>query len=325
VFPVRHGNIATVGEIVCEAVAKGCFLPVGQTQDEPEPERKPEPKPQPKPERDVFQRFADKLRELREYLSGQPSNSDTIGNRPFEDGCRMIAVGLPIEAALDAATMDWAEDARRSNGIETYDQESFGEPIEGYHRAMPYVLRLIKARVPVYLVGPAGTGKSRLASDLADVLGLPFEQVPCAEGISVAWFSGRNMPSGFIETGWIRRYRDGGVFLLDEIDAADSNTATLLNGALAGSRFDNPVADGERGIIERHERFIPIAAANTMGTGADANYTARNRLDAATLDRFRMGRVRIGYDRRVEDILTDRGRQYADDVQPLILANGSQV
>lgn len=311
---------ATVGESIAEAVRMGLFLPGKQEHKAPKQEQE-KPKP-PTEKADKYERLRLKLLSLREYLGKNKlagGEADTIGNRPFENGARMLAVGIPEAAVLDACTMDWPQDARKTNGIDRFDVNKFGEPIDGKHRSLPYILALIKARVPVYLVGPAGTGKSHLAADVAEVLGLPFEAIPCAEGISVAWFSGRNMPGGFIETGWIRRYRDGGVFLLDEIDAADSNTATLLNGALAGSRFDNPVQDE---VVQRHEGFIPIAAANTMGTGADQNYTARNRLDAATLDRFRMGRVRVDYDPRVESLLIDRGRAFERTCEPLTLADG---
>ena len=34
-----------------------------------------------------------------------------------------------------------------------------------------------------------------------------------------------------------------------------------------------------------------MAAGNTFGTGASREYTGREKLDFATIDRFRMGRV----------------------------------
>jgi cobaltochelatase CobS len=93
----------------------------------------------------------------------------------------------------------------------------------------------------------------------------------------------------------VRCYEDGGVFLFDEIDAADSNTLLVLNSALANgqmalaNRPDAPVA-------RKHPDFVAIAAANTFGTGADRQYVGRNQLDESTLDRFRIGQVEMDYD-----------------------------
>ena len=38
--------------------------------------------------------------------------------------------------------------------------------------------------------------------------------------------------------------------------------------------------------VQKHEKFYCIAAANTIGMGADRQYVGRNQLDAASLDRF---------------------------------------
>ena len=47
-----------------------------------------------------------------------------------------------------------------------------------------------------------------------------------------------------------------------------------------------------------NENFRLVAAGNTYGTGADAQYVGRNELDAATLDRFVV--VRWNYDQELE-------------------------
>ena len=50
----------------------------------------------------------------------------------------------------------------------------------------------------------------------------------------------------------------------------------------------------------RHKDFICIAAANTVGLGADRQFSGRNKLDAATLDRFAIGKIMMDYDPEVE-------------------------
>ena len=63
--------------------------------------------------------------------------------------------------------------------------------------------------------------------------------------------------------------------------------------ALAGDKFFNS-ANGEE--YDRSPDFIAGATANTWGTGATTEFTGRSKLDAATIDRWRMGRVFVDYD-----------------------------
>lgn len=103
----------------------------------------------------------------------------------------------------------------------------------------------------------------------------------------------------YVISEFVRLYETGGVFLLDEIDAADPNVLLLINAALANGRMavpnrpENPYAD-------KHPDFICIAAANTVGFGADRLYSGRNKLDAATLDRFQIGKIQLDYDESVD-------------------------
>jgi MoxR-like ATPase len=126
--------------------------------------------------------------------------------------------------------------------------------------------------------------------------------------MSEGQLTGRLLPVGdggrfeYVRSEFVRCYEDGGVFLFDEIDAADSNTLLVLNSALANgqmalaNRPENPVA-------KKHPDFVAVAAANTFGTGADRQYVGRNQLDESTLDRFRIGQVEMDYDAEVEKSL----------------------
>ncbi len=176
------------------------------------------------------------------------------------------------------------------------------------HPAFDEVLELAVAREHVFLPGPAGCGKSHLAKQIAEALGLKFGFISCSAGMSESQLLGRMVPAGengqfiFLGTAFLDCYENGGVFLFDEIDAADANVLLVINSALANghlavpSRHDNPVAN-------RHPDFVCIAAANTYGKGADRQYVGRNELDESTLDRFRMGTVPMDYDRGLEQKL----------------------
>ena len=166
------------------------------------------------------------------------------------------------------------------------------------------VLNLVRCRRNVLLVGPAGAGKTYVAELVAEALSLPFYKVGGSAGLTeehLLGYSRPNLTGGkdrFVSTPFLTAYEKGGVCLLDELDAADSNVLLALNPALDASG-NLPVR--ERGdSAKKHKDFACVATANTFGKGADRVYSGRNQLDEATLDRFRVGVVEIDYDPAVE-------------------------
>lgn len=170
------------------------------------------------------------------------------------------------------------------------------------------IVQLASQRVPVMLVGPAGCGKTYIAEKVAEALNLKFYGQSCSAGVSESIFTGWLLPIEkggtfvYVESPFIHAYENGGVFLLDEMDASDPNMLTFLNMPIANQqfflaqRFNKP-------LVKRHKDFVVLAAANTFGKGADAQYVGRNALDAATLDRFRAGMVYMDYSAEVEGTL----------------------
>ena len=79
---------------------------------------------------------------------------------------------------------------------------------------------------------------------------------------------------------------------MDEMDASIPETLIILNAAIANRYFDFP-----NGKVSANPNFRVIAAGNTVGTGADNNYTGRYCLDRASLDRFAM--VNIDYSEKI--------------------------
>jgi cobaltochelatase CobS len=157
------------------------------------------------------------------------------------------------------------------------------------HESFPIVVKLLALRRHVFLVGPAGTGKSTIGEQAADALSLPFQQ------LSLSPDSGRHELFGFIDargeyvsTGFRETYENGGVFVLDEIDNGTAEVLAALNSALANHGVNFP--DGH---VKRHDNFRIIATGNTAGTGATVQFIGRQQLDFATLDRFEMVRVAI--------------------------------
>lgn len=140
------------------------------------------------------------------------------------------------------------------------------------------------------LVGPAGSGKTTAARKVAIEL---FGEDAIMNGkfgmLSMNEETERSEGFGFISpidklyksTDFRRVYEEGGVFLLDEVDASNANALTAMNAAISA-----PYASFPDGMVRRHKDFVLIAAANTFGNGADGLYVGRNELDAATRDRF---------------------------------------
>ena len=93
----------------------------------------------------------------------------------------------------------------------------------------------------------------------------------------------------------------GGLFFLDEMDASIPETLIILNAAIANRYFDFP-----NGKVSANPNFRVIAAGNTVGTGADNNYTGRYCLDRASLDRFAM--VNIDYSEKIEMAMADNNK-----------------
>lgn len=239
----------------------------------------------------AHKRFLSEVRRLRTFASDR--DIDHISYRPIKDGARMISAGIPVEACIHAMTLHWEDADRRQAGIKSYD------PMTDFPGGLhAYLDALVKAGVLIFLYGPAGMGKSYWCEELADRLGVPFGFTPMTEGALPSWLLGKVDLEGFKSTKLLDIWVNGGVYLLDEIDAADPNMLMVLNNPLANDTLENPV---DQRTYLKSKKCIIVAAANTLGTGADSDYTARNQLDFSTLDRFRMGRAFVGYNADVEE------------------------
>ena len=169
--------------------------------------------------------------------------------------------------------------------------------IEGlYHRQLPQVIAWVNAGVPLWLWGGAGAGKTHLPRQVGEALGLPYYTFSIDPTTSIGKLLGfRNLANGEFVEGWLfKPYKEGGVVLLDELDTGDPGVLAALNALLANDEYTFP--NGER--VKRHDKLRIMVGANTKGCGAVAGYTARNRLDAATLDRFAV--VELTYDEGLE-------------------------
>ena len=162
------------------------------------------------------------------------------------------------------------------------------------HPIFDEVMDCLSVGENVMLVGPAGTGKSTLGEHLAKALALEFRTISCGPTLGEHAFIGfRNAMGEVVGTPYRDSHTFGGLFLIDEIDAASEDSLLVVNAGLSNSFMAFP--DGN---VTKHKDHVVVASANTFGTGADAQYVGRARLDAATLDRFTS--ITVDYDRGFE-------------------------
>lgn len=148
-------------------------------------------------------------------------------------------------------------------------------------------------RMPVYLYGPAGTGKNVLSQQIAEALNLNFYYAGSLQFKSdLEGFV--NAAGEYVETDFYKAFTQGGVFLLDEIDGTAAEVLVAFGAALANRYYNFP----KYGRIEAHPDFVVIAAGNTAGRGATEAYNGRYQLDASTLDRFAF--IQLDYDVTIE-------------------------
>ena len=161
-----------------------------------------------------------------------------------------------------------------------------------FHRELENIMRLIQLDIPIMLTGPAGSGKNYTLEKAAEILGMDFYfSNAITQEYKLTGFIDAN--GKYHETEFYKAFLNGGVFMVDEIDASIPEVTIILNAAIANRYYDFPT-----GRIQAHKDFRIVAAANTYGTGADMVYVGRNVLDGATLDRFIVRP--FNYDERVE-------------------------
>lgn len=163
------------------------------------------------------------------------------------------------------------------------------------HSKFDTVLKFVQANEPVFLTGPAGSGKNVLCQQVAKALGLNFYfSNAVTQEYKITGFT--DAMGVFHESQFFKAFKNGGLFMLDEMDASIPEVLIILNAAIANRYFDFPAPIG---YVEAHKDFRVVAAGNTFGNGADYDYVGRNQLDAASLDRF--AQVRIDYDPHIEE------------------------
>lgn len=184
--------------------------------------------------------------------------------------------------------------------------------ITNKHKEYEKVLTLVKANIPVMLIGEAGSGKTTLLEQVKTELGLDFYPMSMTRQTTLSSLVGfKNLNHEYQPTQLRKAVEFGGMLLLDEIDAADPNVLICLN------TIENGFMAFPDGVVEVHKDFRLCATGN--GDGKD--YTARQRLDKSTVDRFDL--IKLPHDTKLEKAIV--GGEVSDIMNDIkvILANYS--
>ena len=196
-------------------------------------------------------------------------------------------------------------------------QEIVSSSDEVYHPHFPTALGIMTAGLatrgfpnPVFMTGDAGTGKSYAAKmfhNLLQQVGLlsseqDYKEVVCFADMEKGDLIGRvsyNITEGSMDwnqSGLTTVLLNGGIAFIDELDKADPQVATLLNGVLASRQLAHPVT-GE--VLQVSNNAYIIAAGNTTGFTKSPKFVSAVRQDASLLDRFAGGFVSFGHSDRI--------------------------
>lgn len=259
---------------------------------DPQPAPQPEPRdnqPQPQP--------------------NQPNpDTDKDDDMTIEDIVRKIAGELDTDVATNLTTMltqyvdDRLQDFQPVNGPDTplcdvIANITITRPdapvidMKGiFHQAMPDLMFNIVNGIHTYLPGPPGSGKTHSAIQCIRELGGEYAAISFGPTTPESRLTGGMTANGdFFEPALLKMIRSSMEkpdvihgFILDEMDNGHGGIQATLNSLLANGEMTAP--NGDHLVVGKNLVFI--ACANTFGTGPTAEFSGRNKLDAATLDRF---------------------------------------
>lgn len=256
--------------------------------------------------------------------SKEPEPKQEVKEEPKQESKKSGLLEEALLELIDKQLQKSSEDIVSNSKplIEQYIKEAYGvlpqvheiktptetKKIKGIvHEKFDTVLNLVNANIPVFLTGPAGTGKNVICKQTAEALGLEFYfSNAVTQEYKITGFIDAN--GHYHGTQFFEAFTKGGLFMLDEMDSSIPEVLIMLNAAIANRYFDFPV-----GRAEAHKDFRIIAAGNTFGTGADMEYTGRYQLDAASLDRFAL--IDVDYSKNIELAIAQNDKELVEYVR----------
>lgn len=254
--------------------------------------------------------------------AGNPAEMLTAAIQALAGGVTPAAIAaLKEEVAALKEEVAALKDEKPSRTIEVKVGEKTNRVDGVLNPVFEDVVTLIAAKKNVYLFGPAGSGKNVLCGQVAEALGLKFYyQNTLLTKFDLSGF--KNAVGDFEKTEFFEAFTQGGLFMLDEVDNSSAEALVALNAALANGYYSFPGI----GRVDVHPDFRCIAAGNTIGTGADAAYCGRYKMDASSRDRFQF--IEVDYCPEIEESICaghDDILQFVRDLRKAVQKVGAEM
>jgi cobaltochelatase CobS len=232
---------------------------------------------------------ASQLAEILRTILSKPQ-IDEAAVRAIFDECLESAAPTVDESTVQALVDKALERKSFIQTIELHRPDLSKAKMEGhFHPQFATLLKAVATKRNVWIAGPTGSGKTHAARQVAEALSLSLER-PIPFYLQGAMsqpheFLGFFMvgTGKYVTTPFRQAFEFGGVVLFDECDASDSSVTLAMNAMLANGHGVFP--DKPDGLAKHPDCYV-IAAANTWGSGATADFVGRNKLDAAFMSRF---------------------------------------
>lgn len=151
------------------------------------------------------------------------------------------------------------------------------------HFQFELVLKALQAGVNLALSGSTATSKTTMAVQAAKALNRSYFVQPVNEGTTKADILGYCTATGtYVPSLLYTAMKQGYILVVEEIDSGSPASLLAFNNAIDNRELSFPNSE----TVQAHEHFGIVCTMNTKGTGSDRKFVGRNRLDAATLDRF---------------------------------------
>lgn len=246
-------------------------------------EPKAEPQPQDEPTKDEQ---AETVEVVTETEPRAQAEDDTTNEQALIAALKNLRGGAVDMAKVreivqEEFTKLAAADPKKAAKVMEVVKKNNSKKNEVYCAKFQRIVAKVSRGNNVYLHGPAGSGKSHTAEQVAEALGLDFygqTTIQFAHDVRGYGDAGGN----FQETPFYKAFAFGGLYFQDEYDRSNAEAAIVLNSALANGWYDFPIV----GRVEAHPNFRFMAAGNTLMTGADEEYVTGQEIDASSRDRF---------------------------------------